>query len=112
MTTWSEEKGAGRTVDVVSRDGIVAADAVPACRFRMAATTRERGEPRIPLAVVDAPTQRFYAAAVFVGVQAWKWTRIVALHWLHKAPVRGLGRSIEPTTLFSALLLDLSLIHI
>lgn len=111
MTTWSEEKGAGRTVDAVSRDGIVAADAVPACRFRMAATTRERGEPRIPLAVVDAPTQRFYAAAVFVGVQAWKWTRIVALHWLHKAPVRGLGRSIEPTTLFSALLLDFALCY-
>lgn len=63
-------------------------------------------EPRIPLAVVDAPTQRFYAAALFGGAQVWKFSRIVAVHmWGAPAPVW------EPTTLSRALLLDFALVY-
>lgn len=71
----------------------------------MAARAAAR-EPRIPLAVVDAPTQRFYAAAAFVAVQAWKLTRIAAVHLFH-AP----ERAWEPTTLSRALLLDFALVY-
>ncbi|KAI3617591.1 hypothetical protein CBS9595_003500 [Malassezia furfur] len=63
-------------------------------------------EPRIPLAVVDAPTQRFYAAALFGGAQVWKFSRIAAVHmWGAPAPVW------EPTTLSRALLLDFALVY-
>lgn len=77
-------------------------------------TTRGRvhvREPRIPLAVVDAPTQRFYAAAAFFGVQAWKWMRLVAVHWFHAPRARGMMQFFEPTSFFVVLLLDFSLCY-
>lgn len=65
-----------------------------------------RREPRVPLAVADAPTQRFYAAALFVGVEVWKYSRIAAVHLLGATP-----HAYEPVTLFRALLLDFALLY-
>ena len=68
-------------------------------------------EPRIPLAVADAPTQRFYAAAIFGAIQVWKLTRICAVRLLGRPAATGLLGALEPTTLFSALLLDFALVY-
>ncbi|PKI82820.1 hypothetical protein MVES1_003721 [Malassezia vespertilionis] len=67
---------------------------------------RPEREPRIPLAVADAPTQRFYAATVFIACEAWKLARIVAVEY-RSAPTSF----FEPTTLFRALLLDFALVY-
>ncbi|ROV90703.1 hypothetical protein VSDG_08315 [Cytospora chrysosperma] len=37
------------------------------------------GNPVIPLTILDAPTQRFYAAGIYVGLMAWKLYDWVAL---------------------------------
>lgn len=62
--------------------------------------------PRIPLSVMDAPTQRFYAAALFVAVHGWKWSRMAAVHLLGRPPSHGVWAWVSPTTYFSAILLD------
>ncbi|WFD44392.1 hypothetical protein MPSI1_003060 [Malassezia psittaci] len=72
----------------------------------MAGQSASGREPRIPLAVADAPTQRFYAMALFGGVQVWKFSRIAA------ALVWNTPKSVwEPTTVFRALLLDFCLVY-
>ncbi|WFD29932.1 hypothetical protein MSPP1_000946 [Malassezia sp. CBS 17886] len=68
-------------------------------------------EPRIPLAVVDAPTQRFYAAAVFLAVQAWKFSRIVGARFFAVRLSAHWWDLFTPTSLFHALLLDFALVY-
>lgn len=69
--------------------------------------TRARG-PLIPLAVIDAPTQRFYAAAVFIAVEAWKFTQLFQA-WLGVTP-SGWASHVK-FSLFHALLIDFAVVY-
>lgn len=69
-------------------------------------------EPRIPLAVMDAPSQRFYAAALFVAVQAWKWTHIVRVCVLRYARPNAVAGWLDPTHVGTALLIDFALCYV
>ncbi|WFD27155.1 hypothetical protein MNAN1_002151 [Malassezia nana] len=70
-------------------------------------------EPRIPLAVMDAPSQRFYAAALFVAVQAWKWTHIVRVCVLRRPAAFARWASwLDPTHVGTALLIDFALCYL
>jgi nucleoporin POM152 len=45
-----------------------------------APTPRGANEPLIPLTILDAPQQRFYAFAIYVALWAWKlydWVQVV-----------------------------------
>ena len=72
-----------------------------------AEAARVRG-PLVPLAVIDAPTQRFYAAAAFIAVQVWKYTQLVQ-GWLGSRPG---GWAPLNFSLFHALLIDFAVVYV
>ncbi|WFD34790.1 hypothetical protein MCUN1_001634 [Malassezia cuniculi] len=67
-------------------------------------STRARG-PLVPLAVIDAPTQRFYAASVFIAIEVWKFTHLIQA-WFG---VRSYGWT--SFSLFRALLVDFAVVY-
>lgn len=69
-------------------------------------------EPRIPLAVMDAPSQRFYAASLFAAVQVWKWTHIVRVGLGRPARPSAVVPWLDPSHLGTALLIDFALCYL
>ncbi|KAL4401256.1 nuclear pore transmembrane ring protein [Malassezia pachydermatis] len=73
---------------------------------------REERAPRIPLSMIDAPTQRFYAVVFFASVQLWKLSRIWSAYGWGSVPAsRGWLDWCDPSSLFVACLLDFTLCY-
>ncbi|PWN51672.1 putative nuclear pore membrane protein [Violaceomyces palustris] len=74
-------------------------------------------QPLIPLSLIDAPSQRFYAVATVIAVQAWKYTRIFSqLTGTDQASGSGIYLSSSVTrisfSLSNSLLLNFTVLYL